>query len=458
LRYYLRSLYFGRVLAAVVGDVFCFWAAALLTWFVAGPPLSPGVFALATLAATPFTVAALSLLESYRIATLGSARKTLPSIMGVMGVAFVAAMISFFFVPLPEGATPALAHLAVFYFGLLFVTRSGFRLVCSSPRFTRQVVVIGVSDLGIAIASALDPGSKLGIQLLGFLSDDEALQGERIAGVPVLGRVHQLEKLVRKARVDHVVVASTERDETFPAEQLLEAKLSGCWVQSGVEFYERLTGQLYVRGMRASYLIFSDGFSLGSGARRLQRAFDVTVASMGLLLSAPLMALSAAAIRLESTGPAFYRQVRLGRSGRSFQILKLRTMRVGAEDETGPVFACRDDRRVTRVGRILRPARIDELPQFWNVLLGDMSVVGPRPERPEFEQVLSTEHPYFRWRSSVKPGITGWAQIQHGYVNQLEEFEKKVALDLFYLKYRSLGMDLLIVWRTIKTVALFRGL
>jgi exopolysaccharide biosynthesis polyprenyl glycosylphosphotransferase len=409
------------------------------------------------LVGTALTLTALSTFNSYRATALGSARWTLASITGVMGLAFLAALTTYFLVPLPVGATPALVHTAGFYFGMLLLARSALRGVSRSRLFRRRVIVIGAGDLGVAIARALRPWSNVGIELIGFLSDEDDLQGEYVEGLRVLGKAHHLEKIVRRTKVDRVVVASQNRSESFPADQLLDAKLSGCRVDSGVEFYEALTGQLWVRGLRPSYLIFSRAAGLGSGPCHLQRAFDVVVSSMALIASAPVLGLCAVAIRMDSPGPALFSQTRIGRSGRCFRCVKLRSMRVGAEDETGPVFTSRRDERITRVGRILRQTRLDEIPQFWNVLGGDMSIVGPRPERPEFEEVLSAAHPYFRWRSAVRPGVTGWAQVQYGYVNGVEEFEQKLALDLFYLKYRSLAMDLIILWRTVKTVVLVQG-
>jgi lipopolysaccharide/colanic/teichoic acid biosynthesis glycosyltransferase len=181
------------------------------------------------------------------------------------------------------------------------------------------------------------------------------------------------------------------------------------------------------------------------------------VSAVGLVLVAPVIGMCALAIRLDSPGPILYRQERVGQRGRNFRVCKLRSMRHRAEDGTGAVFSREDDDRITRVGRILRKTRFDELPQLWNVLVGDMSLVGPRPERPEFIDALSERYPYFRLRSTLKPGLTGWAQIRHGYVNDVDGFEEKLALDLYYMKHRSFMMDLLILWKTAKTMVLMHG-
>jgi exopolysaccharide biosynthesis polyprenyl glycosylphosphotransferase len=273
----------------------------------------------------------------------------------------------------------------------------------------------------------------------------------------VLGKVHEIEKILDPAKIRCIVVASKSRKEHFPKESLLAAKLRGCRVESGVSFYERLTGRVYLRDLRASYLIFSDGFRIGATATAVKRAIDVVSATVGLILVAPLLALAAIAIKLDTEGPVFYLQERVGQNNRHFRVVKLRSMHTDAEALTGAVWATLVDDRITRVGRWLRRTRLDEIPQLWNVLVGEMSLVGPRPERPEFVETLSERYPYFRARSALKPGLTGWAQIQHGYVNEIEGFEEKLALDFFYMKYRSTTMDLLILWKTAKTVVLFHG-
>ena len=299
---------------------------------------------------------------------------------------------------------------------------------------------------------------NLGMQLVGFLTDDEDLVRREFSleGYPVLGKVHEIEKIIDRRDISRIVVASKDRNEYFPADELLAAKLANRRVESGISFYERVTGRIYLRDLRPSYLIFSDGFRQGSVSRFLKRSLDVAVSGIGLALTAPVLGLTALAIKLDSKGPVFFRQERLGLGSKSFGVMKLRSMRVDAE-ANGPQFTADHDLRITRVGHFIRKTRIDELPQLINVLRGEMSLVGPRPERPEFVEEISQRYPYFRLRCSVKPGITGWAQIRHGYVNDISGFEEKLALDLYYMKYRSVKMDLLILWHTAKTLVLFQG-
>jgi exopolysaccharide biosynthesis polyprenyl glycosylphosphotransferase len=399
--------------------------------------------------------------EAYGSEVLSSFARSLHSItlaIGLVAIAFAfAAVIAIYTDVRPPKtlvATTALA--AAFYVPLLLLERSAFRFVCS--RVGERVIIVGASELGGTIASFIRERPNLGIELTGFLSDTESLQGEQLEGFPILGRVSELEKIVDAHEIDRIVVASKDRAEAFPAEQLLAFKLRGVPVDSALDLYERTGGRIYLKDLRTSYLIFSDGFHQGPLASVMKRALDVVVAIPALLLASPVLALAGVAIRLDTPGPAIFRQERVGLDGKTFRITKLRTMEHGAEEAQGVAFADEEDPRITRVGRVLRKIRLDEVPQFWDVLRGVMSLVGPRPERPEWIETLTARHPFFRWRSTVKPGLTGWAQIRYGYVNDLDDFERKLELDLFYMKHRSLAFDLLVLWETVKTVVLMRGL
>jgi exopolysaccharide biosynthesis polyprenyl glycosylphosphotransferase len=457
MRYYLLNLYLGRVMLAVLSDAVCFLLASAASWYLLEPAIPLAHYAIASVAGVFATFAALYYAGAYGLTTLGSGRRTVESVFAAMGMAFVLALVVYFAVRTPPHGMEVLAHTAAIFFPLLLGGRILFRMVAALPRLSQRVLVIGTSDLGLAIARAMRERRNLGTQLVGFLSDEITHQRSTVEGVPVLGKVHEIEKIVDQERIGRIVVASKNRSEYFPAEELLAAKLAGRHVESGVAFYERITGRVYLRDLRPSYLIFTRGFRVGPISEWLKRACDIVVSSVGLLLAAPMIGLCAIAIRLDSPGPILYRQERLGQHGRHFRVCKLRSMRHRAEDQTGAVFSRENDQRVTRIGRILRMTRLDELPQLWNVLVGEMSLVGPRPERPEFVESLCQRYPYFRLRSALKPGLTGWAQIRHGYVNDVEGFEEKLALDLYYMKYRSLVMDLLILWKTAKTMVLLHG-
>jgi len=454
-----RSLYFRRVVLAVLADALCLLAVAATTWFALKPPLSLELYAAATATLALASVIALYYCDAYQPEALGSGRKTISCVVNAMGLCFVAGLILYYAVRTPPGAAAALAHAALLYFPTFLLERLLFRWVSALPYFRNRILVIGASDLGVAIATEIRDHANMGTEFVGFLSDEPDLRphGDSVMGFPILGRVHQIEKVVKELRIGSIVVASKGRHEHFPAEVLLAGKVRGRSIESGMAFYERLTGRIYLRDLRPSYLIFSDGFQVGSIAAGFKRGLDFSLAMLGLLISIPVLCLCAIAIRLDSKGPVFYRQERTGQDSRPLRVWKLRSMATDAEAESGPAFAAQDDDRITTVGRVLRKTRLDELPQLLNVIQGDMSLVGPRPERPEFIEELSAIYPYFKLRVALKPGITGWAQIHRGYVGDAKGFEEKLALDLFYMKRRSIGMDLLILWQTVKTVALFRG-
>jgi sugar transferase (PEP-CTERM system associated) len=253
------------------------------------------------------------------------------------------------------------------------------------------------------------------------------------------------------------VISLEDRRGTMPTEDLLRCRLAGYAVEEGEALYERVTGKIAVQAMRPSYLIFNRGFVKHPFSEAAKRAFDILVSLIGLALAWPLMLLTAIAVRLDSPGPALFRQVRSGRYGEPITIAKFRSMVADAERQTGPVWAQKNDPRVTRVGNFIRKTRLDELPQLFNVLGGSMSMVGPRPERPNFIEELKDQIPYYDQRHIVKPGVTGWAQINYPYGNTVEDALQKLQYDLFYIKYRSVAFDLSILIQTVKTVLLRRG-
>ncbi len=458
MRYYLLNLFLGRVVVAAALDFACFLLAGFAAFVLGGSFYDPLTYIpwIAGGAAVAFVL--LYYTDNYGLMTLGSGRLTLANFAAFLGVASLLGLATYFVASPRPQTLETVATLLALYVPLMLAGRLGFRALSSRPEWSRRILIVGVSDLGCAIAEAVRDRKNLGAEIAGFLSDDPDHDGGWVEGFPVLGRVHEIEKVLMRERIGAIVVASKRRDEHFPADELLAAKLEGRLVESGVSFYERVTGRIYLRELRPSYLIFSTGFRGGVLREAAKRTLDIALSAAGLLVVFPLLPLVALAIKLDSRGPVFFQQERVGRNGKLFRCVKLRSMYHGAEHKTGAVFASHDDDRITRIGRFLRMARFDEMPQLWNVLRGDMSFVGPRPERPEFVEALSDEYPYFRARLSLKPGLTGWAQIRHGYVNDVSGYEDKIALDLYYLKYRSLTMDLMILWRTLRTVVLMSGL
>jgi sugar transferase (PEP-CTERM system associated) len=268
----------------------------------------------------------------------------------------------------------------------------------------------------------------------------------------VLGIYGDLERVVARERVTQVVVAIADRRKQLPLDALLRVRLAGVEVVEEAKIHEEIAGKIPVEDLRPSWLIFSEGFS-NSGLRvTTKRVFDVSVALVGLIMSAPFALLAAIAIRLDSRGPILFRQRRVGQGGREFTLYKFRSMRVDAEEEGRPIWAQQNDPRVTRVGRFLRKTRIDEVPQMWNVLQGTMSFVGPRPERLFFVEQLRERIPFYDQRHAVKPGITGWAQVRFRYgADELDAVEK-LRHDMFYIKHHSILFDLRILLETVRVV------
>jgi exopolysaccharide biosynthesis polyprenyl glycosylphosphotransferase len=247
-----------------------------------------------------------------------------------------------------------------------------------------------------------------------------------------------------------------ERRGRMPIRELLELRVCGVVIEDACSLFERLLGRLPLDGLTPSALIFTDGFKIRTSQKMVHRLVSFLVAFAALLICFPAIPFLALAVRLSSPGPVFFSQTRVGLRGRPFTIYKFRTMRRDAESR-GAVWAGKNDSRITPVGAFMRKARLDEVPQFWNVLRGDMEIVGPRPERPEFVQWLSQEIPYYDLRHMIRPGLTGWAQVRYQYGSSLEETRRKLEYDLYYLKHLSLGLDLLILFETIKTIVLGRG-
>jgi exopolysaccharide biosynthesis polyprenyl glycosylphosphotransferase len=280
-------------------------------------------------------------------------------------------------------------------------------------------------------------------------TEAKSVQGEALT--------EPLHALAERLEIDEIVVALEDRRGVLPTQELLACRMNGVAVDEAETVYERVTGKIAVEAMRPSYLIFNRGFRQHPLSEVAKRALDTVLALLVFVCTWPLMIATAIAIRLDSRGPVLYRQERVGRHGEPFTLMKFRSMRVDAEVATGPVWATADDPRITRVGRFIRKTRLDELPQLFNVLGGSMSMIGPRPERPKFVDELAQAIPYFRQRHIVKPGLTGWAQINYPYGNTVEDAHQKLQYDLFYIKYQSLLFDLSILFNTIKTVVLRKG-
>jgi len=294
--------------------------------------------------------------------------------------------------------------------------------------------------------------------VVGFVGENQAEVGRRLVNPSVVGTTGDLRSLVESLKVSLIVVALEDRRGRLPVDELLRCRLAGVKIEDAPSFFERLTGKILVSDLRPSWFVFSPGFNKPRLFKSAKRGLELVAALALLVASAPLVGLAMLLIRLETPGPALFRQSRVGVRGRVFELFKLRTMRLDAEASTGPVWASdEDDPRVTRLGRLLRKLRLDELPQLVNVITGDMSFVGPRPERPHFVDTLRQVIPYYDERHTVRPGITGWAQVKFGYGSTLEDSERKLQFDLYYVKNMSLLLDVAIVLDTFKVMLLGRG-
>ena len=327
----------------------------------------------------------------------------------------------------------------------------------TGPR--ERLLLIGTSASAIDLARELhDRREELGAEIVGFIDADPAAVESEVFSPGVVGAVEDIPAIVRDRLVDRVVVSLVDARGKLPMDKLLDMKLSGVTFDHLATVYEEYTGKIAVENLRPSWLIFSTGFKKTRWMVAAKRSADVVASLIGLVLALPLMLLVALAVRISSAGPVIYRQSRVGQHGRVFTIHKFRSMRADAEAETGAVWAkagC--DPRVTPIGRLLRRARLDELPQLWNVLRGDMSFVGPRPERPEFVGELTRDIPFYGLRHVVRPGVTGWAQIRYTYGTSVEDAMQKLQYDLFYIKNLSLSLDAYVILETIKTVLVRRG-
>jgi sugar transferase (PEP-CTERM system associated) len=324
-----------------------------------------------------------------------------------------------------------------------------------APR--ERLLLVGTSKGAVDLARELYERADLGVEIVGFIDPDPTRVGAAVINPGVVGTIEDIPTLVRAMSVDRVVVSLADARGTLPMEKLLEMRLDGVAFDHMATVYEEYTGKIAVENLRPSWLIFSSGFRKGRLLLSGKRSLDVAIALIGLVLALPLMILCAIAVRLDSRGAVLYRQQRVGQHGRLFNLFKFRSMRQDAEALTGAVWAAEQDPRITRVGRFMRRTRLDELPQLWNVLRGDMSIVGPRPERPEFVESLAKEIPFYGQRHTVKPGLTGWAQVSYAYAGSVDSTMEKLQYDLFYIKNLSVPLDLFIMFCTAKIVLLGRG-
>jgi sugar transferase (PEP-CTERM system associated) len=404
-----------------------------------------------------FCVVAFYLYDLYDFVVMNDRRELVLRLVQALGLAWVALAIVFYAVPhLMIGRGVSLIALPM-ALALMVGWRISIHWLTGHPLIGEKILIVGSGEAAKEIAREVLSRPDAGYRIVGFVDNDPALVGVSIVNPRVVGLTTDMGQIVRREGVDRIIVGMGERRGQFPTQQLLDLSLSGdVAIEECAAFYERLTGRVNLAMMRPSWLIFS-----GRGRRArfedfLRATFHRGVALVGGIISLPIALVTAAVIKLESPGPALYKQERLGKNGRSFTIMKFRSMRADAE-KSGPVWAQDRDDRVTRVGRVIRKIRVDEIPQFWNILKGEMNFVGPRPERPHFVRQLAEEIPFYEQRHLIAPGLTGWAQIKYPYGASVEDARQKLQYDLYYIKNQSLVLDAIILFETVKTILFGRG-
>jgi sugar transferase (PEP-CTERM system associated) len=346
---------------------------------------------------------------------------------------------------------------SVLVLGLTFLTislvawRSAYQWIIGRKMFLERVYILGNGERAQIVAETLRTRKDAGMEVVDWDDTPIEKQDRRQAFGAVLGRF-----LGPNPPVDRVIIALEDRRGELPVRELLKLRFNGIVVEDSSTLLERLTGKLYLNSLNPSSFIFSEGFRIKPSQQIARRIVSTLTALVGLLILLPFFPFIVLMVRLSSPGPIFFHQTRVGMNGKNFKVHKFRTMRTDAE-ATGAKWATKNDPRVTKVGMFMRKTRLDELPQLWNVLIGDMGFVGPRPERPEFVPMLVEQIPYFELRHMIRPGLTGWAQVRFGYGATMAEAREKLEFDLYYIKHMALGLDLLIMFETVKTIIRRQG-
>jgi len=374
----------------------------------------------------------------------------------VMGAAFLVQGLLSYISPDLRVSARVMAIGSVLAIVAIYFWRVLFNMFALNVMGRDRLLLVGGSPLLEDIAKHLEEHPELGLEVAGYV-DDAHQPGERLSGGKVLGTIPDLKEIVLATKPTRVVVGMSERRNRMPVAELLELRFGGHIIEEAAATFERVCGRVCLKELRPSQLIYSGELGPRPQSLIVQTVLNRLAAAVGIVVASPIMLLTALAVKLSSPGPILYRQVRVGLDDVPFTVYKFRSMRADAEKGTGAVWASKDDPRVTKVGKILRKLRFDELPQLFNTLKGEMSMVGPRPERPEFVKELSKKIPYYRQRHCVRPGITGWAQINFKYGDTLEDTMTKLEYDLYYIKNMSLSLDTYIVFHTVKAMLLSRG-
>ena len=396
--------------------------------------------------------------DLYDFTVMGNRRELMLRLVQALGIAWALLALLFYFVPELLIGRGVSIFSVVIVLALLLVWRITIHYLTGHPEIGEKILIVGTGRAAEETAQAALKRRDAGYRISGFVTENGTDPNKKIAGKSILGTTFDLEEIIKSEKIDRVVIAVRERRGSFPTETLLKMSLAAnVDIEECTSFFERVTGQVHLDMVRPSWFIFD-------GRRRdtrlsvfFREAVHRLLALIGLTLSLPIVLVTMVLIKLDSKGEIFYKQERVGKNGRVIKVIKFRSMKSDAEADGKPIWATTDDDRTTRVGRVIRKIRVDEIPQFWNIIKGEMSFVGPRPERPHFVQQLAEEIPFYEHRHLTAPGLTGWAQIKYPYGASVEDARNKLQYDLYYIKNQSLALDLVIVFETVKTVLFGRG-
>jgi sugar transferase (PEP-CTERM system associated) len=403
------------------------------------------------------TILCMAAMGLYQIDSRLDIKDTLFRLMPSLMLGFGIMTLIFYLLPDLYLGRGVLGLVLLLAFSSILLNRAAFLKWSSLGIMESQAIVLGIGGKAKEfVDEAKTDSRRSALKIIGFVP----LPGEelQVPSSAVLPKLDSLISLVNRHKVREIIIAIQERrGGCFPIQDLLECKLNGIKVTDSAAFFEREQGQIRVNSLYPSWLVFGGGFDQSLLRSGIKRIFDLVASGVLLLVTLPVMLATALCILLEDGAPIFYRQERVGKGGKTFMVIKFRSMRNDAEKAGKPQWAITNDPRVTRVGKIIRKLRIDELPQIFNVISGDMSFVGPRPERPYFVNQLSAEVPYYNVRHSIKPGITGWAQVRYRYGASVEDAIEKLQYDLYYVKNHSLFLDVIILIETVEVVILGKG-
>jgi sugar transferase (PEP-CTERM system associated) len=422
------------------------------------PVVSMGDVVARALVITFFCQSCMYLLDLYNLRLFQTKGEMLLSLAIAIGVVCIGIGLLSHAIP-KFGVAGSMYYLAILLASVsLLIWRLSFEFYITRLAPRENILIVGTGKVARQVGEEVNRSKRLGFRLVGFISPQNRNEDISFGDIgDVLGDSTEMDGIIKKHDVSKVVVAITERRGEYPVKEMLALRVAGCTILEWPGFFEKLSGRIPIDSLAPSFFIFNEGFRKSRFLLMLRRFFSAILAAVVLVLLSPVFLVVAILIKIDSTGPVFYSQIRVGQNNKQIRIYKFRSMRNDAEKNGDAVWAVENDPRITRIGRFLRKTRVDELPQLFNVLIGELELVGPRPERPEFVKKLQAMIPYFALRHTVKPGLTGWAQIMFHYGSSIDESKEKLQYDLFYIKNMSVKLDLLILFHTIKIVLLGRG-